>query len=456
MVLRGKFCAEGTTRFALEYSEPAPLRIRFNENYPQRYDRRQDGGHGSRKRAFAAPSLISAGRTSIGNLKKNFTITVQEDSRDFEMKLVPRSDAFRRRLNYVVVKLNKRDFLLRSLEVDGKSGVNSVFAIDVSSVNPKIPAETFEVYKPKVIERSEIETMIPHRSPFLWIDRVEELEPGVRCVAVKFVDPADPIFAGHFPAKPILPGVLLIEAVAQTAGVMLGSAAPQVAREGVALLAAVNRFKFFKPVTPGQEVRIETKKLTDAGQMALHRRHGVGGRRDRSERRVVGGVGLMVERTIERMTERATVHQDGKGHPVIGKFKTHARQFATALLKEKLDPGRAAAAVFLGIFIGIVPIYGFQTLAAVGLALVFKLNKPLTMASTFINNPLLQPLIIVSSVELGCFLRHGSFRPFHLSALTGAHMKRRASSLGDGQRGAGDARGRSWGGDYRSRGPSSS
>ena len=65
------------------------------------------------------------------------------------MKLVPRSDAFRRRLNYVVVKLNKRDFLLRSLEVDGKSGVNSVFAIDVSSVNPKIPAETFEVYKPK-------------------------------------------------------------------------------------------------------------------------------------------------------------------------------------------------------------------------------------------------------------------------------------------------------------------
>jgi len=120
-----------------------------------------------------------------------------------------------------------------------------------------------------VIERSEIETMIPHRSPFLWIDRVEELEPGVRCVAVKFVDPADPIFAGHFPAKPILPGVLLIEAVAQTAGVMLASAAPQVAREGVALLAAVNRFKFFKPVTPGREVRIETKKLTDAGQMAL-------------------------------------------------------------------------------------------------------------------------------------------------------------------------------------------
>lgn len=118
-----------------------------------------------------------------------------------------------------------------------------------------------------MIERSEIETMIPHRPPFLWIDRVEELEPGVRCVAVKFVDPADPVFAGHFPAKPILPGVLLIEAVAQTAGVMLGSVAPQGAGK-LALLAAVNRFKFFKPVTPGQELRIETKKLTDAGKMA--------------------------------------------------------------------------------------------------------------------------------------------------------------------------------------------
>lgn len=122
-----------------------------------------------------------------------------------------------------------------------------------------------------MIERNEIETMIPHRPPFLWIDRVEELEPGVRCVAVKFVDPADPIFAGHFPAKPILPGVLLIEAVAQTAGVMMGSAAARGTdrRFGqLALLAAVNRFKFLKQVTPGQELRIETKKLTDAGPMA--------------------------------------------------------------------------------------------------------------------------------------------------------------------------------------------
>jgi len=123
--------------------------------------------------------------------------------------------------------------------------------------------------KPRMMERREIEALIPHRPPFLWIDWVEELEPGVRCVAVKFVDPANPIFAGHFPAKPILPGIFLIEAVAQTAGVMLGSAQAAVERAGgVALLAAVNRFKFLKPVTPGQELRIETKKLTEALQMA--------------------------------------------------------------------------------------------------------------------------------------------------------------------------------------------
>jgi 3-hydroxyacyl-[acyl-carrier-protein] dehydratase len=128
-----------------------------------------------------------------------------------------------------------------------------------------------------VIERSEIEKLIPHRPPFLWIDWVEELEPGVRCVAVKFVDPENPIFAGHFPAKPILPGIFLIEAMAQTAGVMLGSAARRDAgskagdrgKEGVALLAAVNRFKFLKPVTPGCELRVETKKLAEVDRMAL-------------------------------------------------------------------------------------------------------------------------------------------------------------------------------------------
>jgi uncharacterized protein (DUF2062 family)/trans-aconitate methyltransferase len=108
---------------------------------------------------------------------------------------------------------------------------------------------------------------------------------------------------------------------------------------------------------------------------------------------------------------------------VIRTFQGRVREFASVLLKENLDPGRAAAAVFLGIFVGILPIYGFQLLVAVSLAFFFRLNKPLTVASTFINNPLLQPLIIVSSVEVGYLLRSGSFRPFRLSALSGAHVK---------------------------------
>lgn len=108
---------------------------------------------------------------------------------------------------------------------------------------------------------------------------------------------------------------------------------------------------------------------------------------------------------------------------MIRTFQSRVREFANTLLTEDLTPGRAAAAVFLGIFIGIVPIYGFQLLVAVGLAFFFRLNKPLTVAGTFINNPLLQPLIVASSVEMGYFLRGGSFRAFHLSALTGAHMK---------------------------------
>jgi uncharacterized protein (DUF2062 family)/trans-aconitate methyltransferase len=102
---------------------------------------------------------------------------------------------------------------------------------------------------------------------------------------------------------------------------------------------------------------------------------------------------------------------------VIRRLKIEARTFVTLLLKERLDPAHAAAAVFFGIFIGIVPIYGFQTLAAVGIALLFRLNKPLTVACTFINNPLLLPLIIFSSVELGCLLLYGSFQRLTMSSL---------------------------------------
>jgi outer membrane lipoprotein-sorting protein len=148
LVLRGKFCSEGTTRFSLDYFEPTSMRIRFNENYLNvtadgKTDVTEIGKSVRRAQSYFGRD------TSLGNLKKNFTVTAQEDGRDYQMKLVPRTDTFRRRLNYLVVKLDKQNFTLHSLEVDGKSGVNSVFAIDVSSLNPKLPPDTFEVCKPK-------------------------------------------------------------------------------------------------------------------------------------------------------------------------------------------------------------------------------------------------------------------------------------------------------------------
>lgn len=148
LVLHGKFCAEGTTRFALDYFEPSSMHIRFNENYVNVTSAGNTEVMEIGKSVRRAQSYFG-GENSLGNLKKNFTVTVREDTRDYQMKLVPRSKAFRDRLNYMVVKLDKRDFLLRSLEVDGKSGVNSVFDIEVSSMNPKIPAGMFEVNKGK-------------------------------------------------------------------------------------------------------------------------------------------------------------------------------------------------------------------------------------------------------------------------------------------------------------------
>jgi uncharacterized protein (DUF2062 family) len=95
-------------------------------------------------------------------------------------------------------------------------------------------------------------------------------------------------------------------------------------------------------------------------------------------------------------------------------LKEYIRKFATTLLTERLDPASAAAAVFWGIFIGIIPIYGLQTLAAVGVALLLRLNKPLILAATFVNNPLFWAPTVVASIELGGFLRHGSFQPWRL------------------------------------------
>ena len=115
--------------------------------------------------------------------------------------------------------------------------------------------------------KTKIEAILPHRPPFLWIDRVQSVEPGVRCVASKHIDPRAPFFAGHFPGDPILPGVFLVEAAAQTAGVMMGASGK--APGSTKRLAAINQFKFHKPVYPDAVVEIETRLLVEREGMAL-------------------------------------------------------------------------------------------------------------------------------------------------------------------------------------------
>jgi uncharacterized protein (DUF2062 family)/SAM-dependent methyltransferase len=112
-------------------------------------------------------------------------------------------------------------------------------------------------------------------------------------------------------------------------------------------------------------------------------------------------------------------NQNGKPSR-IGRRLQRLRSFLRGLLTEGLDPRHMFSAVFWGVFIGVVPIYGLQTLTALFVATLFKFNKPLTLGATFINNPLLQPFLIFGSLELGHLMRHGSalhFSSFRLSEL---------------------------------------
>jgi hypothetical protein len=150
MVFRGKFCAEGLERFSLEYTEPEAVRIRFDRDYlnvttafGKKTEVMEVGGNVRRTQSYFSKE------NSIENMKKNFEITAGQDASVYILKLVPKAENFRRRLNYVVVRIDREQFLLRSLEVDGKSSVNSVFAIEMTSMDTKIPSSTFEVYRPR-------------------------------------------------------------------------------------------------------------------------------------------------------------------------------------------------------------------------------------------------------------------------------------------------------------------
>jgi len=103
----------------------------------------------------------------------------------------------------------------------------------------------------------EIRDILPHRYPFLLVDRILELEPE-RIVGVKNVTVNEPFFVGHFPDYPVMPGVLIVEAMAQVAGVLVLSQIPD-RKNKLVLLASVEEAKFRRPVRPGDQLRIEMK-----------------------------------------------------------------------------------------------------------------------------------------------------------------------------------------------------
>lgn len=106
----------------------------------------------------------------------------------------------------------------------------------------------------------EIMSILPHRYPFLLIDRVIEIEPKQRIVAIKNVSLNEPQFQGHFPDYPIMPGVLMVEAIAQAGGALLLTEIPD--RENkLMVFTGIDSAKFRKPVVPGDQVRIEVKVL---------------------------------------------------------------------------------------------------------------------------------------------------------------------------------------------------
>ena len=106
-----------------------------------------------------------------------------------------------------------------------------------------------------VMDIRDIQRLVPHRYPFLLIDRVIEHVAGERVVALKNVSANEPFFQGHFPGQPVMPGVLIIEAIAQTALVLIAH------EEGdkIPLFMGIDKARFRRPVVPGDQLRIEVE-----------------------------------------------------------------------------------------------------------------------------------------------------------------------------------------------------
>lgn len=117
-----------------------------------------------------------------------------------------------------------------------------------------------------MLDSKEIQAIIPHRYPFLLVDRIIELEEGKRAVGIKNVSANEPFFQGHFPGYPVMPGVLIMEALAQVGAVVLLKMPEYVGH--IAFYAGLDEVKFKQQVVPGDQLRLEVE--------LLKMKHGIG------------------------------------------------------------------------------------------------------------------------------------------------------------------------------------
>jgi hypothetical protein len=148
-VLHGTFCAAGVDRFRVEYAGPQPVRVIYNRGA---LNVSTDGG--KRTEAFEIGRAVQraqryfAGPHAPENLERDFSITVAETSDRYTLLLLPVSGRIAQRVKRVAVELGKLDFLPRRIEIDGKSGVNSTFEIQIERLDAPLDEDRFRVYRP--------------------------------------------------------------------------------------------------------------------------------------------------------------------------------------------------------------------------------------------------------------------------------------------------------------------